>query len=790
MNGERSSPRAADGDRYLFLFALRTFRRLLVSFALPLLLPLLVSSVVYTTAIAAIEGDAARANEAVLSLMKRVVDGRLRELAVAADQLSLNEELQSVAVAAAPLSSSQRLVMSSVQALLRQSALANGFVDGIYLYLPKCGYVLSNVSRYAEGEFGFVSRERFGIEEALWKKERLSAGYRSFRVTPGESSESAASFAFSQKVVFHNSGTIPAVLVFQVNGRRFLELLDSFKWNPDSFLAVVAQDGAISPLIGDAKAAPALEYAAAEKTYSAKRSETAKGPYFVSAIGSDVADWRYVYSVPARSYSRSADIVKTAMAAYLLVCLAAGLVLSFFLARREYTPIRRLSRMFLDRLGDSGRKNDGDFSYLEDALRDLLREHDNLEDLIRRQNGTVRNGLLSRLLRGGAVQFDSLLESCRACGIEFPSQRCLVIAVSISEGKGTLRGEGAPSEIDTGALVRYMLQPVLDELLSGRAAGFAIETQAGIRCIVSLVPEEDPERFFDGIVPIAERIRALFAERFGIGLCFAVSRLRDSLSSLPISAAEADELIESLVFYDRTDAIVCAGDAAVSPEQTTAVGSSLALHRSIADSAAAGDFSAVRESVFRFLDSEVLAADLPLQTAKLRAYAIVNIIMESLQEMRPALDSASIDELKPVERLSRVRSIAELKSQVDALLRALEELWAGRDQESSPDLKNAAVGYVEANFRDRNLNVNAVADALGVSVPHLSRSFKKATGLGLLDYIHLVRIREAKRLMKENKHGIGDIALMVGCGSRVTLVRAFKRYEGATPSVFRDMETN
>jgi transcriptional regulator GlxA family with amidase domain len=103
-------------------------------------------------------------------------------------------------------------------------------------------------------------------------------------------------------------------------------------------------------------------------------------------------------------------------------------------------------------------------------------------------------------------------------------------------------------------------------------------------------------------------------------------------------------------------------------------------------------------------------------------------------------------------------------------------------------LKDEVVRYVEENFRDCNLNVNAVADAFSVSVPHLSRTFKKATGIGLLDYLHLVRVKEAKRLMKENRFGIGEIAVMAGFGSRVTLARAFKRYEGIAPSAFRESE--
>jgi AraC-like DNA-binding protein len=61
-------------------------------------------------------------------------------------------------------------------------------------------------------------------------------------------------------------------------------------------------------------------------------------------------------------------------------------------------------------------------------------------------------------------------------------------------------------------------------------------------------------------------------------------------------------------------------------------------------------------------------------------------------------------------------------------------------------------------------------------------------GIGLLDYIHLVRVREAKRLLANGSLNVEEIARKVGCGSRVTLVRAFKRYEGVAPAAFRDLD--
>lgn len=69
---------------------------------------------------------------------------------------------------------------------------------------------------------------------------------------------------------------------------------------------------------------------------------------------------------------------------------------------------------------------------------------------------------------------------------------------------------------------------------------------------------------------------------------------------------------------------------------------------------------------------------------------------------------------------------------------------------------------------------------------YLSRFFKKQAGCGVLDYIHEIRIREAKRLMAETDSSIKDISEQVGYYNSLTFIRAFKRQEGCTPGQYRD----
>ena len=54
--------------------------------------------------------------------------------------------------------------------------------------------------------------------------------------------------------------------------------------------------------------------------------------------------------------------------------------------------------------------------------------------------------------------------------------------------------------------------------------------------------------------------------------------------------------------------------------------------------------------------------------------------------------------------------------------------------------------------------------------------------MGLLEYIHRVRIRHGKQLMTDYpKLKVKEIAEKVGYINATSFIRAFKRYEGMTP---------
>ncbi|GAE32902.1 AraC family transcriptional regulator [Halalkalibacter hemicellulosilyticus] len=92
--------------------------------------------------------------------------------------------------------------------------------------------------------------------------------------------------------------------------------------------------------------------------------------------------------------------------------------------------------------------------------------------------------------------------------------------------------------------------------------------------------------------------------------------------------------------------------------------------------------------------------------------------------------------------------------------------------------------YIRKHY-EHTLTLDEVAKAVYISPAYLSRSFKRLTGFTFKDYVQAVRIREAKRLLRETSMPIGRVAELVGFSYTANFNVTFKKITGVTPLAYR-----
>lgn len=94
-----------------------------------------------------------------------------------------------------------------------------------------------------------------------------------------------------------------------------------------------------------------------------------------------------------------------------------------------------------------------------------------------------------------------------------------------------------------------------------------------------------------------------------------------------------------------------------------------------------------------------------------------------------------------------------------------------------------SISYIEAHFAEE-ITIDTMAKRALMSVSSYSREFKKITGTGFKDYVHLVRLHEITAAMGHGREGIAKIAYECGFASVRTFNRVFLQHYGITPGAY------
>jgi AraC family transcriptional regulator, transcriptional activator of pobA len=98
------------------------------------------------------------------------------------------------------------------------------------------------------------------------------------------------------------------------------------------------------------------------------------------------------------------------------------------------------------------------------------------------------------------------------------------------------------------------------------------------------------------------------------------------------------------------------------------------------------------------------------------------------------------------------------------------------------------LNYLREHY-DKEMSIDVAASMVNLSPNHFCKVFKKITGKTLIEYLHLLRINEAERMLIETDWSITEIAGRVGFSSITYFGRVFKKIKNVSPSVKRSCKS-
>jgi two-component system response regulator YesN len=96
-----------------------------------------------------------------------------------------------------------------------------------------------------------------------------------------------------------------------------------------------------------------------------------------------------------------------------------------------------------------------------------------------------------------------------------------------------------------------------------------------------------------------------------------------------------------------------------------------------------------------------------------------------------------------------------------------------------------ARAFIDRNFQ-RDLTLEEVSREVHVSPYYFSKLFKEQTGENFINYLTLRRIETAKQLLSDGRLNVKSVCTEIGYNDPNYFSRLFKRFEGITPTEYRE----
>lgn len=485
--------------------------------------------------------------------------------------------------------------------------------------------------------------------------------------------------------------------------------------------------------------------------------------------------WKYVAAAPMSAITSPVILASKIIFVISLLMLAAALILAWMASRRIYTPVEKLLALMPDQSGRRDRKLD-EFELLESQWQLLSRQSSTLQMRLEKELPHVREGFLMQLIQGHlhAYSEKDLRERMKHYGWLVTDRQFMMLHVQL-----TGLGSGRFVSGDEG-LVTFAAANILQELAAERFDQFNVlnfhDLSIGLLVIGALDEALKPQ-----VRELAGQLGDSVHTLLKLHTTITLSRTSMLVSSLPDLFLDVTQATGYRLFSDENQLIDIEELQADGREQQAVY--PFALDREIVQALRMGGIAEVEELLDQFL------ADVSARQGK--AFLVQQSALQLYGSIQYAILQSGIQPhvlfggVNMFERLSQFHAAGQLadcfkQEIVGPYMRELET----RYDMQLKQMVERTVQLIHAHYMD-DLSLDWCAERCETTNYTLSRAFKQLVGTNFVDYLTEYRVEKAKELLRTTQWRIQEIAERVGY-QHSYFNRIFKRYEGMTPSQYRD----
>lgn len=768
----------------------------LVSYLIVLIVPVLFGILNFTAANNVVKENNATINSLTLNQTALSVNRIFSDTESIGRQLLYQKEVTSLSYATMPLNTFKREKIASLQEKIREQTAFSGYIHDIFIYFPN-PQICSSTQGFLESDSFFrMLSEKYDLDEASFHNLAYAGDSYQIRMLGSDESEQAARLA----VIITNASNnnqVNSICIMILKPDIIKNLLT---YDNDSISAeqrhLWVTDGSkfislsqAETLAADLNSRLPMEHGSAETTVLAENTHEQR--YMISVLDIGISDWNIVSAVPRTQYQLQKNTLLLWFVAFLSFCLVLGVFISLILANRNFLPIKNLSKLIASQDYHPEHKNE--FSYITSSFSRLIEEKQTYKRELSAQQLTLQHLNLVRMLNGTIHTKKAFLSACTDYDIRFSSFAFIVIGFKVLECRnisGSSEEEFEEKELRPRAF--HAIGDALNCILADDCDFYICERSG---CYFAILSVDSAQYTGDRLVEELKLVLPGIQQTHDIVFQVFTSKVyKDHVNpatSIHLANNEVTWCSQQAKAFSITEGILSKQDIMAllqkfHDDRIQPAGGKNPNRRQLVQLLMKGKLTEAEELFPQLLNEGVAKLNPDFTYVRLHCMFLIDYIVSNLEPAQ--LKDAGSEIRQLCDSVMQISNMPDLQAiMLDGLSMFSLTFKNKAVKEDSGSLYEEVVRYIDTNYRDMNLSVSSIADHFSLSQSYLLRVFKKEAGSGILDYIRQKRIDEAKILLKATSETLSKIAETVGYTNSLTLIRAFKRLEGITPSEYRNM---
>jgi len=734
----------------------RTFYIWLTSYILVFIIPLVFSLFNYFYSVDIIKYESLFHKKTTQNQMKDLIDFKLAEIENITNQLIWDRQIRLFL----KLEEENYEFRDSIEQKIKELRFLNPYIDQIYIVNEK--------REKTSGER--IIPDNFQAAGIDW--DRISANRdRAFSHDDISSSSEGAELYFTTKFFMMGEDSPDYYLVVFIKPEMLEKSIRQIEWIEKGAGFILNSDGQILSSVVNIEIDSSLRNEAAafpgNLPENGKYHEIERGGQIISVVKSDILDWYYIIIVPESVFYGRLRNFQNMVLLMLVICLTAGIFLSFFFTRKNYVPIKELVNLFSQKNFKKIYDNYiNEFEMLENGIKSVIDENISIKETFLRNKHSLKMVFLRRLIMGEEIGDALAADIGGTFGVEFASDYFTVMIADLRKDDSLnffrLKNE----------LIRRQ------ETLESKYNCFPLVYSGKNVIIINTDSSDDMS-----LKKTLAEILALLREDNDLDFLVTAGQIYDSLTGISLSYSEALRVLEYRTLLEEKEILLFSELRNLEKSRTFRYLSYLEDEYKIYNLLAAGNYDEAKKVMEGGINS-IEENYIDIDILKLRLAGFQNILIEALNTILRS-DRENLKNL--VKKIMECKSFLQFRKTADLIFSELALLSPDRNVS---DIALSAKKYIEKNYSSKNISGPGIAESLGVTTQYLSKIFKEVNDTGLLQYINICRIEEAKKiLLEESDISVKDITKIVGYYNETTFIRNFKSLTGISPGKYREMMT-